>query len=105
MGIGDWGLGLAMSRCIGDLKGKTCGLISEPEIIEYILDENSKYMVICSDGVWEFSNNEDIMSIGIEYYLKDNIAEFIEKIIKVSEFWWEKEDIIRDDITAVVVYF
>ena len=97
--------GLAMSRCIGDLKGKSCGLISEPEIIEYTLDENSKYMVICSDGVWEFSNNEDIMSIGIEYYLKDNIGEFIEKIIKVSEFWWEKEDIIRDDITAVVVYF
>ena len=97
--------GLAMSRCVGDLKGKTCGLISEPEIIEYTLDENSKYMVICSDGVWEFSNNEDIMSIGIEYYLKDNIEEFIEKIIKVSEFWWEKEDIIRDDITAVVVYF
>ena len=97
--------GLAMSRCIGDLKGKTCGLISEPEIIEYTLDENSKYMVICSDGVWEFSNNEDIMSIGIEYYLKDNIEEFIDKIIKVSEFWWEKEDIIRDDITAVVVYF
>ena len=97
--------GLAMSRCIGDLKGKTCGLISEPEILEYTLDENSKYMIICSDGVWEFSNNEDIMSIGIEYYLKNNIAEFIEKIIKVSEFWWEKEDIIRDDITAVVVYF
>ena len=97
--------GLAMSRCIGDLKGKNCGLISEPEIIEYTLDEKSKYMVICSDGVWEFSNNEDIMSIGIEYYLKNNIGEFIDKIIKVSEFWWEKEDIIRDDITAIVVYF
>ena len=97
--------GLAMSRCIGDLKGKSCGLISEPEIIEYTLDENSKYMVICSDGVWEFSNNEDIMSIGIEFYLKDNIEEFIDKIIKVSEFWWEKEDVMRDDITAIVVFF
>ena len=97
--------GLAMSRCIGDLKGKNCGLISEPEIIEYTLDEKSKYMVICSDGVWEFINNEDIMRIGIEFYLKDNIEEFIDKIIKVSEFWWEKEDIIRDDITAVIVYF
>lgn len=97
--------GLAMSRCIGDLKGKSCGLISEPEIIEYTLDENSKYMVICSDGVWEFSNNEDIMSIGIEFYLKDNIEEFIDKIIKVSEFWWEKEDVMRDDITTIVVFF
>ena len=97
--------GLAMSRCIGDLKGKKCGLISEPIIIEYTLDERSKYMVICSDGVWEFLDNEDIMRMGIDFYLKDNIEEYLEKIIKVSEFWWEKEDIIRDDITAIVVFF
>jgi serine/threonine protein phosphatase PrpC len=97
--------GLAMSRSIGDLKGKKCGLISEPEIIEYNLDQKSKYMVICSDGVWEFLNNEDIMKIGIEYYLKNNIDEYLDKIIKVSEFWWEKEDTMRDDITAVIVFF
>ena len=97
--------GLSMSRCIGDLKGKKCGLISEPIIIEYTLDERSKYMVICSDGVWEFLDNEDVMRMGIEFYVKDNIEEFLEKIIKVSEFWWEKEDIIRDDITAIVVFF
>ena len=97
--------GLAMSRSIGDLKGKKCGLISEPEIIEYNLDQRSKYMVICSDGVWEFLNNEDIMKIGIEYYLKNNIDEYLDKIIKVSEFWWEKEDTMRDDITAVIVFF
>ena len=97
--------GLAMSRSIGDLKGKKCGLISEPEIIEYNLDQRSKYMVICSDGVWEFLNNEDIMKIGIEYYLKNNIDEYLDKIIKVSEFWWEEEDTMRDDITAVIVFF
>ena len=97
--------GLAMSRSIGDLKGKKCGLISEPEIIEYNLDQRSKYLVICSDGVWEFLNNEDIMKIGIEYYLKNNIDEYLDKIIKVSEFWWEKEDTMRDDITAVIVFF
>ena len=97
--------GLAMSRSIGDLKGKKCGLISEPEIIEYNLDQRSKYMVICSDGVWEFLNNEDIMKIGIEYYLKNNIDEYLDKIIKVSEFWWEKEDTMRDDSTAVIVFF
>ena len=97
--------GLAMSRCIGDLKGKKCGLISEPEIIEYNLDERSKYMVIASDGVWEFIDNEDVMRMGIDFYLKDNVDEFLDKIIQVSEFWWEKEDIIRDDITAIIVFF
>ena len=97
--------GLAMSRSIGDLKGKGCGLISEPEIIEYKLNIKSKYMIICSDGVWEFLKNEDVMNIGNSYYINNNIDGCIEEIIKISEFWWQKEDIVRDDITIVAVFF
>ena len=97
--------GLAMSRSIGDLKGKNCGLISEPEIIEYELNEKSKYMIICSDGVWEFLNNEDVMKIGIKYYINNDIDGFVNDIIKTSQYWWKREDIIMDDITAVIVYF
>ena len=94
-----------MSRSIGDLKGKNCGLISEPEIIEYELNEKSKYMIICSDGVWEFLNNEDVMKIGIKYYIDNDIDGFVNDIIKTSQYWWKREDIIMDDITAVIVYF
>ena len=97
--------GLAMSRSIGDLKGKNCGLIAEPEIIEYKLDDRCKYMVICSDGVWEFLNNEDVINIGIGYYLNNQIDEYVNELIKTSQYWWTKEDIIMDDITSVVVYF
>ena len=97
--------GLAMSRSIGDLKGKKCGLISEPEIIEYTLDEKSKYMIICSDGVWEFLSNENVMNIANKYYIKNNIKELVHTLIKESQLWWDKEDVIRDDITVVVVFF
>ena len=97
--------GLAMSRSIGDLKGKKCGLISEPEIIEYTLDEKSKYMIICSDGVWEFLSNENVMNIANKYYLKNNIKELVHTLIKESQLWWDKEDVIRDDITVVAVFF
>ena len=97
--------GLAMSRSIGDLKGKKCGLISEPEIIEYKLDEKSKFMTICSDGVWEFLKNEDVMNIGIEFYINNEIEKYIDNLVKTSQNWWKKEDIIMDDITSVVVYF
>ena len=45
------------------------------------------------------------MRMGIDFYLKDNVDEFLDKIVQVAEFWWEKEDIIRDDITAVIVFF
>ena len=46
--------GLAMSRSIGDLKGKHLGIIPDPGILEYDLCDKSKYIVVCSDGVWEF---------------------------------------------------
>ena len=46
-----------MSRSLGDLQGKTCGVSNEPQIIVYKLSECAKYMTICSDGVWEFLTN------------------------------------------------
>ena len=97
--------GLAMSRSLGDFKGKQCGIIPIPEIIEYDLNEKSKYMVICSDGVWEFLSNEKVMEIGNEYYVKDDIEGFTNKLIDVAEDWWERKDVVVDDITAVVVFF
>ena len=97
--------GLAMSRSLGDFKGKQYGIIPLPEIIEYKLDERSKYMVICSDGVWEFLSNKDVMKIGNQFYLQNDIKGFTEKLIKKSENLWEKQDVIVDDITAVVVFF
>ena len=97
--------GLAMSRSLGDFQGKKCGIIPYPEIIEYKLDEKSKYMVICSDGVWEFLSNKYVMDIGNEYYLRNDVEGFTKKLVKDSEQLWEKKDVIVDDITAVVVFF
>ena len=97
--------GLAMSRSLGDYKGKECGIIPLPEIIEYDLNEKSKYMVICSDGVWEFLSNKNVMEIGNNYYLSNDITGFTQKLIKVSEEWWEENDVVVDDITVVAVFF
>ena len=97
--------GLAMSRSLGDFKGKKCGIIALPEIIEYKLEEKSKYMVICSDGVWEFLSNIDVMEIGNKFYLKNNIIDFSKKLIQHSKEEWEQKDVIVDDITAVIVFF
>lgn len=97
--------GLAMSRSLGDFKGKQCGIIPIPEIIEYDLNEKSRYMVICSDGVWEFLSNQKVMEIGNEYYVKNDIIGFANKLIDVSEDLWERKDVVVDDITAVIVFF
>ena len=97
--------GLAMSRSFGDKKAKTCGVIPLPDIIEYNLKWNFKYMVICSDGVWEFLSNEEVMEIGDKYFYQNDINEFCSQLLKRSTEIWEKEENYMDDITVVAVFF
>lgn len=97
--------GLAMSRSIGDFNAKVVGVIPNPEIIECNLSIYSKYIVICSDGVWEFLSNEDVMNVGKKFYLEGNPRGFCKKLIENSIKFWEKEDIVIDDITVVTIFF
>ena len=97
--------GLAMSRSFGDKKAKFCGVIPIPDIVEYNLKWNYKYMVICSDGVWEFLSNEEVMEIGNKYFYQNDINEFCKQLLKRSTEIWENEENYMDDITIVVVFF
>ena len=97
--------GLAMSRSIGDLKGKTVGVIAEPGILEYDLNETTKFIVIASDGVWEFLKNEDIVEIGKNFYLDNNTSALCHQIVDTSVAAWREKDVVVDDITVVVMFF
>ena len=97
--------GLAMSRSVGDLDAKKIGVIPDPQIIEYILTPQSKYMMVCSDGIWEFISNEEAMENGNKYYLKRDPRGLCHDLTKKSTVIWLKEDIVVDDITIVVVFF
>ncbi|OEH75014.1 protein phosphatase [Cyclospora cayetanensis] len=59
--------GLAMSRAIGDGIAHQIGVISEPEIVQVPLDENSLFFIVASDGVWEFISSEEAVSIVARY--------------------------------------
>jgi len=97
--------GLAMSRSLGDFQAKDCGVITKPEIIEYNVNHSSKYMVICSDGVWEFLSNEQVRDLGNKFFNKGELGNFCSQLVKEAVHAWETRDIIRDDITVVCVYF
>ena len=97
--------GLAMSRSIGDLEGKKFGVIAEPGIKEITIDDNTKYIVLCSDGVWEFLSNERVKETGKLFYLNNNPNEYVEELIKQSVNEWEGNDSVIDDITAIVLFF
>ncbi len=97
--------GLAMSRSIGDMDAKKVGVIPNPQIVEYNIDYETKYMLICSDGVWEFINSEEAMKIGNKFYLRNDTNGLCQELYKKSLEFWLKEDIVVDDITAIAVFF
>ncbi|EGR31750.1 protein phosphatase 2c, putative, partial [Ichthyophthirius multifiliis] len=62
--------GLAMSRSFGDLIAAQCGVICEPDIKILDIQCEDKFIVIASDGVWEFLNNRDVMLQIVPYYIR-----------------------------------
>lgn len=49
-----------MTRSMGDGVAHSVGCSADPEIMEFTLSINDKFVVIASDGVWEFLSNEDV---------------------------------------------
>ncbi len=97
--------GIAMSRSIGDLIASSVGVIPEPEIIEYFVNSNTRYITIASDGVWEFLSNEAVMKIANKYYESNDPIGLCDAVVAEATRWWEKEDVVIDDITIVTIFY
>ena len=81
-------------------------LITFVEILELDLCKEDKFMVLASDGVWEFISNEEVAQIVLPFFEKRNAEGAAEALVRESYLRWkhEEEDII-DDITCVIVFF
>ncbi len=69
------------------------------------MTEDDKFIVIASDGVWEFLSNVQVMNYVLPFYLKNQPEAACEKLIKESVICWKREDEVIDDITAIVIFF
>lgn len=98
--------GLAMTRSFGDYFGSTAGTISEPEVTEHVFKEEDKFIVIASDGLYEFIESEEVVKLVGDFYKKNDIVGCCEFLYKESYRRWidEEEDTV-DDITIIVVFF
>ena len=98
--------GLAMTRSIGDKIAHSIGVIEEPEFKIYEYDGNEKFIIIASDGIWEYLNGDDCIKIVKNYY-EDNFD--VEKVsfalVKEAFDKWKRKEVTIDDITAIVIFF
>ena len=97
--------GLAMTRSFGDRVAATVGVISEPEIKEEKFEENDKFMIIASDGIWEFISSQECVDIISNFYEKNDIKGCCQYLYEESSKRWIKEEEVIDDTTLILVFF
>eukprot|EP00752_Nemacystus_decipiens_P017541 g15720.t1 len=57
-------IGLAMARSIGDHAVKSFGVVAEPEVTTHAIEgKDKKFIVLASDGVWEFISSQEAVDI------------------------------------------
>ena len=96
--------GLAMSRSFGDDVAHSVGVISQPEIFEYNFVNEDKFIMLASDGIWEFISSDECVNIVKDYYLKDDIDGALSYLYKESSKRWIMEEEVIDDITLIIMF-
>eukprot|EP01041_Mallomonas_annulata_P000526 gene526-1002_t len=92
--------GTAFTRSIGDMYAEELGVSAEPEIIEWEISPNDLYIVLASDGVFEFMTNQmvaDILDSEIDplYGCKAVVAQ--------AYGLWLQYEVRTDDITIIAI--
>ena len=93
-----------MSRSFGDEVGHEVGVIVDPEICEYEFVSEDKFIVLASDGLWEFISNEEVVKIVKDFYEENDIKGALDYLYKEASKRWIMEEEIIDDITVILVF-
>ena len=97
--------GLAMSRSFGDEIAHFVGVSDECDVWEIELKNEDKFIVVGSDGLWEFFSMEEITNVVKDFYLSNNSKDAVQFLVQESRKRWLKEENICDDITVIVGFF
>jgi serine/threonine protein phosphatase PrpC len=80
--------GLAMSRSFGDKVASSVGVVAEPELLEFELTADDKFVVVGSDGVFEFLSNEDVVKIVVPYWRRRDTEGAAEALAREARAAW-----------------
>lgn len=69
-GKNSWGPGLALSRAFGDRAAKKYGVTSQPDIKTFQMTYEDQYIILGSDGLYDFMKDQDI-----NYFMKKKMKD------------------------------
>ena len=98
--------GLAMTRSLGDKIAHNIGVSDEPEFKTFTYDGTEKYIIIASDGLWEYVSGDQCIAIVKPFYEEGLEAqEAALALVKEAFRRWKRKEVAIDDITVVVIFF
>lgn len=77
-----------MTRSFGDQAAAEVGVIADAEILEMNLLESDKFIVIASDGVWEFLSNDEVVNLVMPHYLNNSAEKAAETLVREAIKRW-----------------
>ncbi|EGB07057.1 hypothetical protein AURANDRAFT_28197 [Aureococcus anophagefferens] len=103
------GPGLQPTRTLGDHAAKKIGVIATPDVSHVKLTASDKFIILASDGVWEYVSNRQAVRF-VEASLRLNVneplrAEMAAKYLVniATKYWINEGGGYQDDISATVV--
>lgn len=92
--------GCAFTRSVGDQVAETCGVFAVPEILVWNLTPNDQYIVIASDGVFEFITSQSVIDAIAKF---TDLLEAAKHIVSEAYRLWLTYDDRTDDITIIIL--
>ena len=80
------------------------GVTDRPEVLDFLLGPNDRFIVIGSDGLWEFLTNEQVCEMVLPFYIENQPEAAANKLVREAHARWKHEEEVVDDITVVVIF-
>ena len=88
---------------VGDYAVKNVGVIPIPEIIQYEFHPSDKFIIMASDGVWEFISSQEAVDI-VQSYIHLGATFACQQLIQTAAArWQEEEGDYRDDVRIIPI--
>jgi serine/threonine protein phosphatase PrpC len=96
--------GLCMSRSLGDQCVKDHGVIPTPEVFTFDVTPKKTFIVLASDGVWEFVPSKLVCSSLSKKLPGEGKDKCVARIVTEAKKRWKSHEVSYcDDITAMLV--
>jgi serine/threonine protein phosphatase PrpC len=94
--------GCAFTRSLGDNVAELCGVYAEPEILVWKLMPEDTFVVIASDGVFEFLTSQSVVDAISKF---EDPLEAAKHVVAEAYRLWLTYDDRTDDITIIILTF